>query len=798
MAGSGQTPHQDSHLSSAQRGRAVLLVSACVYAATFLVGFALPTYAKGFSAVWPAGGIALAVLLLSPTHRWPAQVLAFFVAGNVANLLAGKPLGASLGFMVANMVETAGSAWLLRRTCGEWISFARVRDVVALLACAFGVNAVSGVIGAGTGVLASGAPFGPFWHSWVVADGLGLLLITPVIVTCMPARVAAAECRRLRSAESLAFACVWVVACHQNFAPDSLLGPHPYTLIALLCWPALRLGPRAVSGALLVMAAMVITSPAVMTGPLLWGGTDLVSRLAEAQLFIAFAAATGLLLAASQAERRAAERESARSEERYRTVVEHTGDLITRVDTTGQIDYVNASALEFWGLPASACVGRSALGFVHPDDQAATGAAFAQWLQKDDGGLTFENRTGTPEHGWRDVLWTITPMRDQSGAVTHLNSIARDITERKAAEAHTLHQARLESVGRLAGGVAHGYNNALQAILGHIDLALESAPVDDPIRSDLESIRALATRSAALTGQLLAFSAQQPSAPRDTDLNALLAGFEPDMRQLLGNKAALTWTPGNNVPAVSVDPLQVEQMLTALIVNSRDAVRAGGSVAVTTTAERHGSPAVEYAAIRVTDNGNGIAPEALTHLFEPFYTTKPVGQGTGISLAAVHGMVRRLGGTVEVDSEVGRGTTVTILLPACQTHSPARPAKSNSRAEHPGATILFVDDDDAVRRVTRRALERRGYRIIEASSAEEALEFVERTNPAIDLVLTDIVMPGRGGHYLRERMAELRPDTKCLLISGFTQDAAPEGAPFLAKPFSADALVRRVEHLLAG
>jgi len=782
-----------------------VVASAVAYAATVAVGFLLPSYDGSFCAIWPAAGVGLAVMLLNPRRRWPALCAALFGVSVSVNVSAGIPVLASLAYVGSNLAESVLCAVLLQSACGPRISFAVVREVGVLLLGAVLVNGVTTLVGAATAVWAFDQPFWLAWRIWWVADGLGIVLLAPALVTWARPR---SERRRLLSWEWVTFLAVWLAALKVVYgamlgqAPIAL---HPYALVALLAWPALRLGPRAVTLALVVLATATLSSDAVIHGPLTWGGADLVARVGQAQVFLGFACLTGLLLAASSSESRTAVAELRHSESLYRSVVESTDELIARIDSTARITYVNAASRTFVGLPPAACVGRSALDFVHPEDRERTDAAFEAWTTNGGNGATLENRVGTPEWGWRDVLWTVSVLRDAGGKVTDITSIARDITQRKATEARSLHDARVESVGRLAGGLAHDFNNTLHAVLGHVDLALETVGPDDPLFADLSGIRALATRAALLTNQLLAFAAQQPTTPRIVDLNSLLVSAEPLLRPMAGDRISIIRSPGADLWPVRVDPVRIEQAVAALVDNSRDAIAGEGTITLATRnhtiveGDPIAAPPGDYVMLSVIDNGSGMSAETLAHLFEPFFTTKSPGHGPGLGLAAVHGIVERLGGVIAVSSQPDKGTRADLYLPACPEAEPSAEAPATAEPDPATAnprTILFVDDEDAIRRVSRRLLQRRGYHVIEASSAEEALAVAESHGQPIDLLITDIVMPGRGGLYLRDRMAELSPSTRCLLISGFTRDSALIGEDFLAKPFGADALLGRVSQLL--
>jgi PAS domain S-box-containing protein len=397
--------------------------------------------------------------------------------------------------------------------------------------------------------------------------------------------------------------------------------------------------------------------------------------------------------------------------------------------------------------------------------------------------------------------------------------LAQDITERlRAAQEHERLRAqldatqRLESVGRLAGGVAHDFNNMLGVILGRTHLAMEHLDPESPARADLQEILDAAQRSAELTHQLLAFARRQTVAPVELDLDEKITGLLKMLRRLIGEDITLEWVPSARLHRVRIDPSQVDQVLTNLCINARDAITGVGTVRIETqnvTLHHPDDESGDLAAPRacvcvtVTDTGRGMDDVVLGHLFEPFFTTKAVGQGTGLGLSTVYGIVKQNGGHLEVRSAPGAGSTFRIFLPAVtapSTTSPDAPGATPLPAV--SGTVLLVEDEPAVMRVTHRFLERLGYRVLAASSAAEALQLASSHADGIDLLLTDVIMPELSGGDLSRRVIALHPRARVLFMSGYTADElAPHGVlstgvDFLQKPFGFQDFAGRVHACL--
>jgi signal transduction histidine kinase len=389
---------------------------------------------------------------------------------------------------------------------------------------------------------------------------------------------------------------------------------------------------------------------------------------------------------------------------------------------------------------------------------------------------------------------------------------ATRVRERQALEDQLRQSQKLEGIGRLAGGIAHDFNNLLTAIMGYTEMILDQIGPDKPISRDLEEIRAASERAVALTRQLLAFSRKQTLHLAPVDLNEVVTGMRDMLQRLIGEAVtiSLRLTPG--LAPILADRTQLEQILMNLVVNARDAMPAGGTVVVDTgwadetevTAVTHESAAAgNYARLRVVDTGAGMDAQTQSRIFEPFFTTKPVGHGTGLGLSTVYGVIQQLGGHLAVTSQVGRGTTFTLYFPESARDGTLGQVAARKRpmalAEH-REVVLVVEDQRGVRQLVFRILTRHGYTVLEAASAEDALALFEQQGPRIDLLLTDVVMPGMSGGALADKLTALRPGLSVLFMSGFTgtdgSSQLPASAVIVEKPFTASILLQVVRDVL--
>ncbi|MBK3776387.1 response regulator, partial [Azospirillum brasilense] len=388
-----------------------------------------------------------------------------------------------------------------------------------------------------------------------------------------------------------------------------------------------------------------------------------------------------------------------------------------------------------------------------------------------------------------------------------------DMTERKGLEAQFAQSQKMQAVGQLAGGVAHDFNNLLTAMIGFCDLLLLRHKPGDQSFSDIMQIKQNANRAANLVRQLLAFSRQQTLQPRILSVTDVLAELGNLMRRLIGENIELKMLHGRDIGYVKVDQNQLEQVIINLVVNARDAMAGGGRLTIVTSnhvveqaqrREHETIPPGDYVSIEVIDTGCGIPKENLQRIFEPFFTTKGVGSGTGLGLSTVYGIVRQTGGFVLVESEKGEGTTFTILLP--RHKGEARPDQGEPR-ERRGSdltgsgTIMLVEDEDAVRVFSARALRNKGYQVLEAKNGEAALQQIGTDGNRIDLLITDVVMPQMDGPTLARHVRRMRPDMRVIFISGYAEDRlgeidGVEVAHFLPKPFSLKQLASKVKEVI--
>jgi PAS domain S-box-containing protein len=510
--------------------------------------------------------------------------------------------------------------------------------------------------------------------------------------------------------------------------------------------------------------------------------------------------------AAERRERRAAQAALRTSEERFRLLAEQSQDIIFcyRLTPAPYLDYISPAVTSISGCtPDELCYDPELL-FALADDPARL---VSSWSSPDPEPLVVCWRCpdGTP--AWTEQR--AVGIRDAAGELIAVEGILRDITdnvlaqqERERIERQLRQTERLESLGKLAGGVAHDFNNLLAAITGYAELIREVVPEGEP-RRDLDGVLHAARSGAALTRQLLIFSRLQPSQPETLDLNAIIAETEQLLRRTIGDDIELAVALGENLPPVTMDRSKLEQIVLNLVVNARAAMPDGGRLSITTEVGRSPDGMPDAVRLTIADTGTGMPPEVAAHAFDPFFTTKPPGHGTGLGLATVYGIVNEAGGLVTLSTEVGKGTTFQINLPpgtasvrrAGSTPVPAREAPGN------GETILVVEDEPAVREITRRILSRAAYQVLEAANPAEALELLARPDTHLDAILTDAIMPGMSGLQLIVQARATRPGLPALLMSGYSATSLPggqklpPGTPLIHKPFTAPVLLRHLREL---
>jgi PAS domain S-box-containing protein len=446
---------------------------------------------------------------------------------------------------------------------------------------------------------------------------------------------------------------------------------------------------------------------------------------------------------------------------------------------------------------------------VHADDREALVATMSK-ASAAGGDFTVLYRVRLPAGTTRWLTGSGRIVLDAHGNPLRGVGICQDVTERKSLEAQYLQAQKMEAIGRLAGGVAHDFNNLLTVILGFCELLLADSDEDAPHRADVVEIQKAGTRAAGLTNQLLAFSRKQIVEPMRLDLNTVVAGMEGMLGRLIGEDVAIAMTLQPGLAVMIADRGQVEQVILNLAVNARDAMPKGGTLSIDTAdieLDEHyvtmhlGVKPGPYVALTVSDTGSGMTPQVQARLFEPFFTTKDVGKGTGLGLATVHAIVSRSGGHVNVSTEIGRGTSFKVYFPRTDIAATVAETPAPLARRPDGVTVLLVEDADGLRALIGRMLRRQRYMVLAAASGGEALRLFD-DHPAIDVVLTDVVMPGTSGPALMTELIKRQPALKVIYMSGYTEDAIVHhgvldpGIAFLHKPFTAERLGRKIREVL--
>lgn len=506
-----------------------------------------------------------------------------------------------------------------------------------------------------------------------------------------------------------------------------------------------------------------------------------------------------------------------KSKELYTKLVNTIPEVVLRTDLEGNIQYVNDFTLEISGYNRNELIGNSVLMIIAPDEHERASHNMSMMLEK-----------RQPLHEYRVIKKDKNPLYFEIGGdiLRHENGlpfgrvyVCRDITLRKLAEqekeklqTQLIQAQKMESVGRLAGGVAHDFNNMLSVIIGNAEMAMMDLEPSHPNYITMQDILNAGMRSADLTRQLLAFARKQTIDPRILDLNDIVTSMLKMLQRLIGEDIKLVWMPGGDLWSVNADPSQLDQILANLVVNARDAISEAGKITIETAniiyndvycSSHLDCQPGEYVLLAVSDNGMGMDKETLANIFEPFFTTKGKDQGTGLGLATVYGIVRQNRGFINVYSELDQGTTFKICLPRCTVECSQDEIKGEDIKIQGGTeTVLIVEDDASVLNLSKDMLERLGYTVLAVNNTNEALCLANEFKGRIDLLMTDVVMPEMNGKELAKRLNDIRPNIKCLYMSGYTANVIAhhgildKNIHFIAKPFNLRDLAAKIREVI--
>jgi PAS domain S-box-containing protein len=494
-------------------------------------------------------------------------------------------------------------------------------------------------------------------------------------------------------------------------------------------------------------------------------------------------------------------------------IIDSTSDAVVTTDTEGSITFWNKGAEKIFGYSLQEAIGQSIRMLYKDADQVMVNSILTDLTDGKnipDLEVTCRHKTGRDVH----ILLSLTTLKNGDGSIAELVGITKDISDRRHIEAQLLQSQKMEAIGRLAGGVAHDFNNMLGVILGHVDLAQRKLTPEQPVHSHLAEIREASERSASLTKQLLAFARMQTVHPRVIDLNKIISQMLSILQKLIGENVELLWRPLPELWPVKIDPSQVDQIMANLCINARDSISGTGQITIASENIKIDADACEnnpglvpgeYARITVSDNGCGMDEETLTQVFEPFFTTKGFGKGTGLGLSTVYGALKQNNGFIYAQSTPGHGTVFTAYLPRYMGKSDHRSAEEENGTGLRGSeTILLVEDEHAILKMTTMMLEEQGYTVLPAGNPTQAIRIAEEYAGEIHLLMTDVVMPEMNGQELGNHLKTFYPGIKRLYMSGYTANViahhgilAPD-VNFIQKPFSLKNISKTVRGVLGA
>ena len=811
-------PASEQSLTLPKRGapapRAVEVPWGWAAVAVLFLGWILLSKARDYFQLWPGVSLwyAPAALLAAGCILWGWRAVLPLFAGAIAlTLLAAHPIEEPLWrFLLSALglkaVYALGAVVL--RESGFDPGFASPRDVlrfaIYVAVCALVAAAVGVADLVATGIIPA-ADQGRGTISFWIGDVVAVLALTPallVLARWWAGDRAPVRLSRRRPWRAPAQAATIPLALWVTFGLAPHLGFLAYSICFLpLGWVALTHGVR---GASLMTGALAVGSVVILQHSGILPRDSL-----ELQTFMATLALAGLLLGSVAEQGERGQAMLAESEERYRALVELLPVPLV-VHREGRVIFANrAAALTFGAASPDVLIGRALRDMADPSSRALVEQRVQQ-LASGETLSTASHRFLRLDGGGHVDLEAVSipiPYRGGTAALT----VARDVTERNRLENELRHSQRMDAVGQLAGGVAHDFNNLLTVIIGYAQLMLSETRAEDELHGYADQTLDAANRAAALTRQLLAFSRKQVSQPREVPVGEVVGGMESMLRRLLGPAVELRIAPDGEAGLVLIDPVQLDQVILNLALNGRDAMPDGGVLEIGARAvvvpgadaRWQRLPAGRYVALTVRDTGTGIDEQIRDRIFDPFFTTKSAERGTGLGLATVYGIVTAAKGSIFVDTKVGAGSTFTVLLPALDRATVATPARSVEAAGSSGngaaRRVLVVEDDDSVRVLTRRILEQAGYRVTEAPDGRVALDMLSTDPAPVDIVVSDLAMPGMNGATLARAIRARHPALPVIIVSGFA-DARLErevaGLTLLAKPLAPPALIAAVGEAL--
>jgi signal transduction histidine kinase/CheY-like chemotaxis protein len=795
-----------------------------IYVAAGKAGLLLASLSVSVTPVWPPAGIALAAVLLWGPRVWPAIVVGAFIVNSTTTGSAATSATIAAG----NALEAVLGGWLICRFAAGPAAFERMPNVLRFAffaATGASVAATVGVVALATSGGATWSSVEPIWMTWFLGDVAGSIVVAPLLLLWH--RDPSPRWHGRQRAEIAALLITLAALCVFVFVKTTL--PFAFLAIPLAVWAGARFGGREASTVALLLSVVAVGVTVRGIGP--FAATSMNKALLATQTFTVVTAMLGLMVGAAASELRRAQegvrqlnadlerRVSARTTQ-LELVVEHLRATEARFEEAqdvariGSWDWGLAENRVWWSAELGVLLGIEGvspgydafLRLVHPDDRDRLEEAVRGLIERDIP-LEMEYRVIRPDGSERIFVSKGRLIRGSDATPVRMLGTVQDITDRKHLEEQLRQGQKMEAVGMLAGGIAHDFNNLLTVIAGFTDMVINTIADDDPRQADLLEVRKAAERAAALTRQLLAFSRRQVLQPRVLDLNELVLSVQKLLRRTIGEDIDLV-IDAVAPHRVRADPGQLEQVVLNLAVNARDAMPEGGQLRFATSSVqvaaggphpyRECAPGT-YAQLTVTDTGVGMPPDVQSRIFEPFFTTKEPGKGTGLGLATVYGIVRQSGGCVHVVSEVGRGTSFHVLLPAVELEGErAATAAPDADVFLGGETVLLAEDDAGVRRLASQVLAKHGYTVLAARDGDEALTMA--AGSMIDLLITDLVMPGLTGRDLAARLAADHPTLRVLFTTGYAdwRVHAAEGdrERFLPKPFLPIDLLRRVRETL--